>query len=142
MRWIALVGLITACLPAWAQKGALNGQWPLYGGDPGSTRYSPLAEINEKNVKDVQIAWRWKAQNFGRKADFNWEVTPLMVNGVLYITAGTRRDTVAIDAATGETLWMHRLDEGERGEMAVRVQNRGLSYWTDGRGDERVAMIS
>jgi quinoprotein glucose dehydrogenase len=141
--WGALLCATMVCTPSgFAQRGARDGQWHLYGGDSGSTRYSPLDEINEKNVKDLQIVWRWKAQNFGRKPDFNWEVTPLMVNGVLYLTAGTRRDTVAIDATTGETLWMHRLDEGQRGELAVRMQNRGLSYWTDGRGDERIVMIS
>src|SRR5262245_39193614 len=140
--WSLALCASIALTPAVAQKGAANGQWHLYAGDSGSTRYSPLDEINEKNVKDLQIVWRWKAQNFGRKPDFNWQVTPLMVNGVLYVTAGTRRDTVALDAATGETLWMHRLDEGQRGDVAVRVQNRGLSYWSDGRGDERIVMIS
>ncbi len=65
-----------------------------------------------------------------------------MVHGVLYFTAGMRRDTVAVDAATGETLWMYRLDEGERGDHAVRFNNRGVAYWTDNRGDERIFTIS
>ncbi len=65
-----------------------------------------------------------------------------MVNGVLYFTAGTRRDVIAADAATGETLWMYRLDEGERGAKAVRVVNRGVSYWTDNRGDERIILLT
>ncbi len=69
-------------------------------------------------------------------------MTPLAVNGVLYFTAGMRRDTVAVDAATGETLWMYRLDEGERGDHAVRFNNRGVAYWTDNRGDERILTIS
>src|SRR5471032_1134169 len=65
-----------------------------------------------------------------------------MVKGVLYFTAGSRRDVVAVDAATGETLWMYRLDEGERGDRAVRTQNRGLAYWSDGKDDNRIVIIS
>src|SRR5262249_42497095 len=70
----------------------------------------------------------------GASPDFNFQATPIMVGGVLYTTAGSRRDVVAIDAATGETLWMYRHDEGERGSKApVRaVSGRGVSYWTDG----------
>ena len=98
-----------AALPVSGQNGAKNGEWRYYGGDAGSTKYSPLDQINKDNVKDLRIAWRWKSENFGPRPDFNWEATPLMVGGVLYITAGTRRDVVAIDAATGETLWLWRL---------------------------------
>lgn len=125
-----------------AQTGARDGEWHYYGGDSGSTKYSPLDQINESNVKQLKIAWEWKARNFGRRPDFNWEVTPLMVKGVLYFTAGSRRDAVAVDAATGETLWMYRYDEGMRGNLAVRTQNRGLAYWTDGKDDERIILIS
>ena len=125
-----------------AQQGAAKGEWRFYGGDAGSTKYSALDQINATNVKQLEIAWRWKAENFGPRPDYNWEVTPLMIGGVLYFTAGSRRDAVAVDAATGETLWMYRLNEGERGDRAVRTQNRGLAYWTDGRGDERIVMIS
>ena len=81
---------------------------------PPSTRRSTRS--TPANVKELKVVWEWKAQNFGRRPDFNWEVTPLMVGGVLYFTAGTRRDAVAVDAATGETLWMYRLDEGARGD--------------------------
>ena len=146
-KWHAILALtlsITVLIeaPVRAQQGAKNGEWRFYGGDAGSTKYSPLDQINATNVKDLQIAWRWKAENFGARADFNWEVTPLMVGGVLYFTAGTRRDAIAVDAGTGETLWMYRLDEGERGARAVRTNNRGLAYWTDGKGDERILLIS
>ncbi len=125
-----------------AQQGAKNGEWRFYGGDAGSTKYSPLDQINATNVKKLEISWRWKAENFGPRPDYNWEVTPLMVGGVLYFTAGSRRAAVAVDGATGETLWMHRFDEGERGDRAVRTQNRGLAYWSDGKGDHRILLIS
>ena len=51
--------------PAMAQQGAQNGEWRYYGGDSGSTRYSPLDQIDKTNVKDLKVAWRWKAANYG-----------------------------------------------------------------------------
>src|SRR4051812_10242139 len=125
-----------------AQQGAKNGEWRYYGGGPGNNKDSALDQNDGKNVKELKVVWEWKSQNFGRRPDFNWEVTPLMAGGVLYFTAGTRRDTIAVDAATGETLWMYRIDEGTRGAMVARTVNRGLAYWTDGKGDARVLVIS
>jgi len=117
-------------------------EWRYYGGDAASTKYSPLDQINRDNVKNLKIAWEWKAENFGNRPDVNYEATPLMINGVLYVTAGTRRDVVAIDAVTGETLWMYRYDEGHRGEVAPRQNHRGVAYWTDGKGDGRILYVS
>ena len=69
-----------------------------------------------------------------------------MVKGVLYTTAGTRRDVVAVNAATGEYLWSHREEEGARGTNAPRqLSGRGLAYWTDGRpgsNDERILYVT
>ena len=143
-NWFFVIAplLLMQASVAEAQQGAKKGEWRYYGGDSGTTKYSALDQINAGNVKDLKIVWEWKAQNFGRRPDFNWEVTPLMVGGVLYFTAGTRRDAVAVDAATGETLWMYRLDEGARGAVVARTVNRGLAYWSDGQGDDRVLMIS
>jgi quinoprotein glucose dehydrogenase len=130
--------LAVAAYPAAAQTT----DWRYYAGDEHSTKYSPLDLINETNVRKLQIAWRWKSDNYGKAPDRNWEVTPLMVSGILYFTAGTRRDVVAADATTGETLWMYRIDEGERGTRAVRTVNRGVSYWSDGKGDDRILFIT
>jgi len=140
MKTIALV-LFSAALAS-AQHGARNGEWRYYGGDAGTTKYSALSEIDASNVKELKIVWEWKAQNFGRRPDFNWEVTPLMAGGVLYFTAGSRRDAIAVDAATGETLWMYRVDEGARGALVARTVNRGLAYWSDGQSDARILLIS
>jgi quinoprotein glucose dehydrogenase len=142
-RWI--FGLVLGILfapPVRPQHGATNGEWRFYGGDAGTTKYSPLDQINAGNVKDLKIIWEWDARNFGKRPEFNWETTPLMIGGVLYTTAGTRRDAVAIDASTGETLWVYRLDEGTRGQVVARVQNRGLAFWSDGKGDDRILLIS
>jgi quinoprotein glucose dehydrogenase len=119
-----------------------TGEWRYYGGDAASTKYSPLDQINRDNVKNLKIAWRWKSDNFGPRPEYNLEATPLMINGVLYSTVGARRAVVAIDAATGETLWLYRYDEGHRGEVAPRLNHRGVAYWTDGKGDERILYIT
>jgi len=126
-----------------AQTGAKNGEWRTYGGDLGMTRYSPLDQITAANFGKLQIAWRFKTDILGARPDFNLQNTPLMINGVLYATAGSRRNAVAIDAATGELLWMYRIDEGRRATAAPRpLSGRNVAYWTDGRGDERVFFVT
>ena len=127
--------------PAHGQQGApAVGEWRTYGGDSGNTRYSPLDQINAANARNLQVVWRWKAQNMGPSPQAAWEVTPLMAGGKLYFTAGVGRTVVAADAATGETLWLYRGDDTkERG--AVRANNRGLSYWSDG-SEERVLFVT
>jgi quinoprotein glucose dehydrogenase len=119
-----------------------NGEWRTYGGDLASRRYRPFDQINRDNFKDLEVAWRFKTDALGPRPEFNFQSTPLMVNGVLYTTAGTRRAVVALDAATGEMLWMHRHDEGKRGEGAPRrLSGRGLAYWTDGR-EQRIVYVT
>jgi len=126
-----------------AQTGATNGEWRTYGGDLGSTRYAPLDQINASNFSKLQVAWRFKTDILGARPDFNLQTTPLMINGVLYATAGSRRDAVAIDAATGELLWMYRLNEDKRATASPRpLSGRGVAYWTDGAGDERIFMVT
>src|SRR5438094_1540010 len=125
-----------------AQTGARNGEWKTYGGDLGNTHYSPLDQINASNFNSLKIAWRFKTDNLGAQPEFNLEATPLMVNGVLYSTAGTRRAVVAIDAGTGELIWTHGEREGGRGTNAPRqLSGRGLAYWSDGR-EERILYVT
>jgi len=118
-----------------AQDARPVGEWRTYGGDLGSTRYAPLDQINADNFSQLEVAWRFKTDALGPRPEFNFQSTPLVVDGVLYTTAGTRRAVVALDAATGEMLWMHSENEGPRGESAPRqLSGRGLAYWSDGRG--------
>ena len=128
--------------PTPAQQGARNGEWRTYGGDEGSTRYSPLDQINRTNIKNMRVAWVWKSDSLLPSAQPNNETTPIMVNGVLYFTMDQRRYVVAANAGTGETLWMYRPDEGARFDQAPRKIHRGVSYWTDGRGDERIILVT
>jgi len=119
-------------------KGA---EWPTYGGDLASTRYSPLDQITRDNFNKLEVAWRFKTDALGPRPEFNFEGTPLMVDGVVYSTAGTRRAVVALDAGTGEMLWMHSENEGKRGESAPRqLSGRGLSYWP-GAGGEKPRIV-
>ena len=135
-RAVVLGGLLAAgASPAAAQTD--NGEWRSYGGDIANTRYAPLDQIAADNFNDLEVAWRVKTANFGPAPEFNLQSTPLMMGGVLYSTAGLRRAVIAMDAGTGELLWMHRLDEGERAEVAPRRRSgRGLAYRDDGGAGE------
>src|SRR5688500_12237673 len=125
-----------------AQTGALNGEWRSYGGDSGHTRYSPLDQINAANFSKLTVAWRFKTDHLGPRPEFMFESTPVMANGVLYSTAGSRRAVVALDPETGEELWMHSEREGPRGAAAPRqLSGRGLAYWTDGK-EERILYVT
>ncbi len=119
------------------------GEWPSYAGDLRNFHYSPLDEITAANFGRLELAWRFKTDALGPRPEYKLEGTPLMVNGVLYATAGTRRSVVALDAATGELLWAHSEREGARSAASPRqLSGRGLAYWTDGRGDERILYVT
>src|ERR1700730_9246869 len=136
----ALVLLIASV--TWAQSGSGNGQWASYGGDLRNFRYSPIDQINAANFNKLEIAWRFKTDNLGNRPEFKLEGTPLMVNGIVYATAGSRRAVIALDAATGELLWVHGEHEGARGGAAPRqLSGRGLAYWSDGK-EERIFYVT
>jgi quinoprotein glucose dehydrogenase len=137
-----VMALLLWTLPLAGQSGAKTDEWRSYGGSVANRRYSSLDQINASNFNKLEVAWRFKTDSLGPRPEFNLEGTPLMANGVLYATAGTRRAVVALDAATGEMLWMFSLNEGKRGEAAPRkLSGRGLSYWTDGKS-ERIFYVT
>ena len=126
-----------------AQPSTKNGEWPSYNADIRGTRYSPLDQINASNFSKLEVAWRFKTENLGPRPEFKLEGTPIMVKGVLYTTGGVRRSVIALDGKTGEVLWTHSVREGRRAVLAPRqLSGRGLSYWTDGRGDERIVYVT
>ncbi len=143
-----------ACWPhhVRAQHGATNGEWRTYGGDLGSTKYSPLDQIDETNFDDLEIAWRWQSVDGRLDLDAlretqpaigirNLKATPLMVDGVLYLSTPLYQ-AAAIDAATGETLWVHdpKSSLGKlspHANVGIGFNSRGVAYWTDGQ-DQRV----
>ena len=135
---LALVGFLATggIIPA-SQESVAAGEWRAYGGDHAASGYSPLDQITSANVTDLEIVWEWTGRNFGPRSEVRTQTRPLMINGVLYATAGTRRAVVAIDPRTGETIWTYRLDEGERyAEAPRRNSGRGVAYWSPGGSSE------
>ena len=151
-RWAVLVAagaiaLSPAAAPA--QYGAAGGEWRSYAGDNGSTKYSPLDQIDAGNFDDLRIAWRWRSVD--ERVDVEalrereedrpisirgLQATPLMIDGVLYLTTALYQ-AAAVDASTGETLWVHDPRAYEGGRPTHGFRSRGLAYWTDG-DDARV----
>src|SRR5258705_12311484 len=135
---VLLSAVVFSTVEGMAQQGAKGGEWRSYSGDTGSSRYSPVDLITRDNVKDLQVAWSWKFDNFGGGTS---ETTPIMVDGILYFTVGQRRNVIAVNPGTGETLWTWRPDEGARFDQAPRKVGRGVAYWTDGT-DARIITVT
>src|SRR5580698_5877315 len=132
---------------SWAQNAGqpstTKGDWPYYFADASGTRYSPQGQINASNFNQLEVAWHFKTDNLGAQAEYKLEGTPLEINGTVYTTAGSRRDVIALNAKTGELKWVYSLDEGIRAALAPRqLSGRGVSYWTDGNGDDRIIYVS
>lgn len=120
---------------AWSQSGTsvYEGDWPDYHGNMLAQRYSPLDQINAENVGSLELAWRFSTANFGPTTDFNNPSTPLEVDGVLYANIASTRNVVALDATSGQVLWLWRPQEGERFDEAPRKgAGRGVAFWRDG----------
>src|SRR5437773_6293615 len=134
--------LAVAVLAAQPAAPPANTEWRSYAGDLRNHHYSPLAQITAANFNTLEVAWRFKTDSLGPRPEFKLEGTPLMVNGVLYTTAGTRRAVVALNAATGELRWVHSELEGARAAASPRqLSGRGVAYWTDGR-EERILYVT
>ena len=118
------------------------GEWRQYAGDKAGTKYSPLDQINADNFSDLKVAWTWRSveEELDQKHDLKtwaWEATPLMIDGVLYLTT-SRRKPVALDAATGKTLWVYNPEAWKnRVPSNNGFVHRGVSYWADDN-DSRV----
>ncbi len=150
---VALAVLGLAGLSLHAQSRATDGEWPSYGGTNWSQKYSPLDQITADNFDDLQVAWTWESvdvaliENLSQRYDpplhaDGLKATPLVVNGVMYMSTGLGQ-IVAIDPATGQTKWVYNPEVYRDGGPASVVgpwQTRGLAYWTDGVGDERLVM--
>ena len=123
-------------LVAQGGSGTENGEWHYLGGDAAHTRYSPLDQIEASNFEDLEIAWIWRADNFGPTVDYAFKSTPSFVDGILYTVASERRQVAAIDPATGETLWVFREPNTLRWERSMRQNyGKGVAYAeVDGRG--------
>ncbi|HYM34911.1 MAG TPA: PQQ-binding-like beta-propeller repeat protein, partial [Steroidobacteraceae bacterium] len=127
-----------------ASPSTKNGEWPHYTADIHGSKYSPLDQIKADNFNKLEVAWRFKTDNLGPRPENKLEGTPLMIKGTIYATGGTSRSVVALDGKTGQLKWVYSLDEGERATRWAprQLSGRGLSYWTDGKGDDRVIYVT
>ena len=144
----AAVGVVfSLCAPpAAAQYGAVDGEWRSYAGDPGSTKYSPLDQIDAGNFSDLQIAWRWASVDADvdleaigsddeRLSIFGLQATPLMIDGVLYLSTALYQ-AAAVDAGTGETIWVHDPQAYLGGKPTHAFRSRGVAYWSEDDGSD------
>jgi len=137
-RLTVLSGQTTSGMPS-----TKNGEWPMYTADLRGSKYSPLDQIDASNFNKLEVAWRFKTDNLGPRPENKLEGTPIMIGGMLYTTGGTRRSVVALDGRTGELKWVWNMDEGLRAAVAPRqLSGRGVAYWTDGKGDDRVVAVT
>jgi quinoprotein glucose dehydrogenase len=122
-----MLAMIGAGYGAFAQSAAIpktaaSREWPTYGHDPGGMRFSPLTEITPANVGRLQVAWTYHMKPAASTARFaSSEVTPLVVNGTMYL-ATPYYQVVAVDAATGKETWAYHLPSGN-------PSTRGVEYW-------------
>jgi quinoprotein glucose dehydrogenase len=148
---LGLNAILTGQTGATASKTGGNApqsetEWRFFGSDAGATRYSPANQINAGNVENLSVAWRFSTRNLGPRPATGMQVSPLIVDGVMYTTASAMRDVVAIDAATGQLLWHWRplgdlLKWNDIIDPLARTSGRGVSYWTDGAADQRIFVV-
>ncbi|MDA1371540.1 MAG: pyrroloquinoline quinone-dependent dehydrogenase [Proteobacteria bacterium] len=133
--FILCVSILAFSSTAWSQQGTsvYEGDWPSWAADSSGNRYSPLDQINAENVGDLEIAWTFSTAGFGPSTDFVNPSTPLEVGGVLYANVGSTRNVVALDATSGQVLWMFRYQEGARFDEAPRKgAGRGVAFYSNG----------
>lgn len=117
--------------------------WRNFGGELNANRYAPLDEIDRDNARELEIAWRWSAANFGPSAEIRNASMPIMREGRVFLGAGATRNVVALDAATGQMLWLWRPREGERFTQAARKDSgKGVSWWSGADGRRRIITVT
>jgi quinoprotein glucose dehydrogenase len=137
-----LASLTVAPRAATAVRERTETPWLEYNGNLAAQRYTALDQINPGNFSQLKVAWSWSAGMFGPMPEFKNVSSPLMVNGTLFVTVGATRDVAAIDARSGQLLWMWRSREGARFDSAPRRNSgRGLAYWR-ADGLERVVTVT
>jgi len=142
---LAAISLL-AVASAWGDTD--QGDWPYYGGTSGSTKYSPLARIDAKNVNSLQPAWTWESPDNAllgtatKERPGSFKATPIMIDGVLY-TSTSLNQVAAIEAGTGKTIWTFDPKAYDSGRRPTNSgwQHRGVSYWqgrVNGRNEKRI----
>ena len=139
MGWLGVIaGIAGAAWTASGQAGK-NVDWPAYSGDKGSTKYSAVDQINKDTVGTLQIAWRQSGVPAELKAIWganataptNWQHTPIMVDGLLYMHSGVG-SVVALDPASGKVVWFDEPAHEPGRPPARGGSSRGIAYWKNG----------
>ncbi len=134
--------LVCACALPMICFAGTDGEWRYYGGSAGSDKYSPLAQIDASSVKRLQPVWTWSSPDDAlvpavtRERPGHFKPTPIMIGGVLYTSTGFSQ-VVAIEAATGKTIWTFDPQAYLTGRRPANSgwQHRGVAYWEGRVGD-------
>ena len=138
---LALSGIANAATNVETPQTKLPDQdWPTYGNNPGSSKYSSLDEITLANTANLKVVWRWaSADNALVEQDpkltpWNYKVTPIMVDGVLYVSTSLGQ-VAALDAVTGRQLWLYDTKTWVHGRPTnLGFNHRGVAYWNNDNG--------
>src|SRR5688500_7088030 len=114
---------------------AASSDWPVYGGDAGTSRYSPLKQINTGNASKLQVAWTFHTGDSTDRPATQIQCTPIVIDGVMYVTSAQLK-VIALRADNGQKLWTYDPFAGSDDERPRGV-NRGVSYWASGK-DKRI----
>jgi quinoprotein glucose dehydrogenase len=135
--------LILSAFAAHAQQGAVDGHWQAFGADLGSTKYTPLDQINASNVGSLQIVWRrpaldtyYRNLNPDQRIGDYYGALPVVIDGVAYVPNGVGL-VEAFDPGTGETIWLQKPFGGV--DDLPGTATRGVAYWSDD-GESRILM--
>ncbi|MDB2504444.1 pyrroloquinoline quinone-dependent dehydrogenase [Gammaproteobacteria bacterium] len=141
MKFPLLLAPLVVCLGASVAGSAFSADWPSYGGDNGSQKYSTLDQVNASNVADLVPAWSWEspdnatvadniAQQNYRAVPAGFKATPIVIEGVMYVPSSFGR-VVALDAASGEEKWIFDTEAWSSGRPAnLGYNSRGVGYWS------------
>ena len=138
-RWCLLLGAVVALLAPGALAAGARHDWPVYGGDAASSKYSPLAQINRDNVKTLVPAWTYhSAHGAPLHATSEVQVNPIVVDGVLY-GRNPHHNVFAVDAVSGRERWT--FDPFARRTPMLGAYMRGVTYWASGN-DKRILVTA
>lgn len=145
LAWLLLAA---ACTPGGGGSGggsaSAGDDWPVYGGDPGGLKYSPLADLSRDNVGDLDVAWTWETGEVPiaeaaspisgqRVMPGAFETTPIVIHDTMWVVTPYNR-VVALDASSGREYWTYDPRSYEFGNLhrGCRFCHRGIAQWSDG----------
>lgn len=139
MKLFYVVLLLGSSILRGADSARPNVDWPNYAGDKGGSRYSPLDQINRSNVSRLEVAWTYHTGEKTKDAPI--ECTPIVINGIMYLTSAQSR-VIALDAATGHPLWV--FNPHANMQVPGYTVNRGVAHWTDAKkpGTARIVLAT